>query len=78
MGGLAIITLATVFLVKTTKSGFIPTEDQGFIAMSVSTPSGTSLAGTTKMLNEAEAKVRALPSARFVTAISGFNLLTIF
>lgn len=76
LGGLAIITLVTVYLVNTTKSGFIPTEDQGFVAISVSTPSGTSLNGTTKILNQAEAKLRALPSARFVTAISGFNLLT--
>jgi HAE1 family hydrophobic/amphiphilic exporter-1 len=76
MGGLALITLVTVYLVSTTKSGFIPTEDQGFVAISVSTPSGTSLDGTTKILNQAEAKLRALPSARFVTAISGFNLLT--
>jgi HAE1 family hydrophobic/amphiphilic exporter-1 len=76
MGGLALITLVTVYLVSTTKSGFIPTEDQGFVAISVSTPSGTSLDGTTKVLNQAEAKLRALPSARFVTAISGFNLLT--
>jgi HAE1 family hydrophobic/amphiphilic exporter-1 len=76
MAGLALITLVTVYLVNTTKSGFIPTEDQGFVAISVSTPSGTSLDGTTKILNQAEAKLRALPSARFVTAISGFNLLT--
>ncbi len=76
MGGLALITLATVYLVRTTKSGFIPTEDQGFVAISVSTPSGTSLDGTTRVLNQAEQVLSALPSARFVTAISGFNLLT--
>jgi HAE1 family hydrophobic/amphiphilic exporter-1 len=76
MGGLALITLVTVYMVQNTKAGFIPTEDQGFVAISVSTPSGTSLDGTTKILNEAEAKLRALPAARFVTAISGFNLLT--
>jgi HAE1 family hydrophobic/amphiphilic exporter-1 len=76
MGGLALITAVTIYMVSTTKSGFIPTEDQGFVAISVSTPSGTSLDGTTKLLNEAEVKLRALPSARFVTAISGFNLLT--
>jgi HAE1 family hydrophobic/amphiphilic exporter-1 len=76
MGGLALITAFTVYLVSTTKSGFIPTEDQGFVAISISTPSGTSLDGTTKVLNQAEEKLRALPSARFVTAISGFNLLT--
>ncbi|WP_299288586.1 efflux RND transporter permease subunit [uncultured Mucilaginibacter sp.] len=76
MGGLALIVVATVYLVSTTKSGFIPTEDQGFVAISVSTPSGTSLDGTTKILNRAETELEALPSARFVTAISGFNLLT--
>jgi HAE1 family hydrophobic/amphiphilic exporter-1 len=76
MGGLALVTLVTVYLVNTTKSGFIPTEDQGFVAISVSTPSGTSLDGTTKILNQAEEKLRALPSSRFVTSISGFNLLT--
>jgi HAE1 family hydrophobic/amphiphilic exporter-1 len=76
MGGLALIIVATVYLVRTTKSGFIPTEDQGFVAISVSTPSGTSLDGTTKVLKQAEDDLKALPAARFVTAISGFNLLT--
>ncbi|HEY0244199.1 MAG TPA: efflux RND transporter permease subunit [Mucilaginibacter sp.] len=76
MGGLALIVVATVYLVSTTKSGFIPTEDQGFVAISVSTPSGTSLSGTTKVLDQAESELRALPATRFVTAISGFNLLT--
>ena len=76
MGALALIAIATVYMVNTTKSGFIPTEDQGFVAISVSTPSGTSLNGTTAILQTAEDKLRALPSARFVTAISGFNLLT--
>jgi HAE1 family hydrophobic/amphiphilic exporter-1 len=76
MAGLTLIVIATVFMVQRTKSGFIPTEDQGFVAISVSTPSGTSLDGTTRILTQAEAQLRALPSARFVTAISGFNLLT--
>ena len=76
MAGLSLIVVATIYMVGTTKSGFIPTEDQGFVAISVSTPSGTSLNGTTKILDKAESELRALPSARFVTAISGFNLLT--
>jgi HAE1 family hydrophobic/amphiphilic exporter-1 len=76
LGGLAIITLATVWMVRTTPSGFIPTEDQGFIAISVSTPSGTSLDGTQKVMTDAENTLRKLDASRFVTAISGFNLLT--
>ncbi len=76
IGGLVLIVLGTVYMVKTTKSGFIPTEDQGFVAIAVSTPSGTSLSGTNKIFAQAEAQLKTLPSARFVTALSGFNFLT--
>ncbi|MES2378891.1 MAG: efflux RND transporter permease subunit [Bacteroidota bacterium] len=76
MAGLALVIAVTVFLVRTTKSGFIPTEDQGFVAIAVSTPSGTSLANTNKTFKQAEDQLKTLPSARFVTALSGFNFLT--
>ena len=76
MSGLAIVTLATVWLVRTTPTGFIPTEDQGFIAISVSTPSGTSLNGTSRVMAQAENTVSKLAAARFVTSLPGFNLLT--
>lgn len=76
LGGLAVITAATILMVKTTPAGFIPTEDQGFIAIAVNTPSGTSLDGTQKVMTEAENTLRGLDPSRFVTAISGFNLLT--
>ncbi|MDY0906448.1 efflux RND transporter permease subunit [Pedobacter sp. CFBP9032] len=76
MGGLALITLVTIFMVKTTPAGFIPTEDQGFIAIAVNTPSGTSLDGTQKVMTEAESVLSKLDASRDVTAVSGFNLLT--
>jgi HAE1 family hydrophobic/amphiphilic exporter-1 len=77
VSGLALIVVATVYLVSSTKSGFIPTEDQGFVAIAVSSPSGTSLANTAKIINQAEKELRAMPSARFVMALSGFNFLTL-
>ena len=76
MGGLVLVTAATVLMVKSTPSGFIPTEDQGFIAIAVNTPSGTTLDGTQKIMSEAETTVRNLGATRFVTAISGFDVLT--
>lgn len=76
IGALAIIVLATIWLVRTTPTGFIPTEDQGFVAIAVNTPSGTSLDGTAKVMQQAETELRALDASRFVTAITGFNLLT--
>lgn len=77
MAGLALVIVATVFLVYRTKTGFIPTEDQGFVAIAVSTPSGTSLANTNKTLKLAEAQLNTLPSARFVMSLAGFNFLTL-
>lgn len=76
MGGLAIIALATVMMVKTTPTGFIPTEDQGFIAIAVNTPSGTTLDGTIKVMDKAESTLKGMDAVRFVTAISGFDVLT--
>jgi HAE1 family hydrophobic/amphiphilic exporter-1 len=76
MAGLALVAAVTVFMVTKTKTGFIPTEDQGFVAIAVSTPSGTSLSGTNKIFKQAEEQLNTLPSARFVTALSGFNFLT--
>ncbi|MFC4210199.1 efflux RND transporter permease subunit [Pedobacter lithocola] len=76
LGGLALITLVTIFMVKTTPAGFIPTEDQGFIAIAVNTPSGTSLDGTQKVMTQAEEVLSKLDASRDVTAVSGFNLLT--
>jgi len=76
VSGLVLIVVAAIYLVNTTKTGFIPTEDQGFVAISVATPSGTSLNGTSKIFDQAEAQLKTLPSARFVTAVYGFNFLT--
>lgn len=76
LGGLGIVILLTVVLVKNTPSGFIPTEDQGFIAISVSTPSGTSLDGTSKVMQRAESILGSIDAARYVTSLPGFNLLT--
>jgi hydrophobic/amphiphilic exporter-1 (mainly G- bacteria), HAE1 family len=74
--GLVVVIIATVVMVKKTPTGFIPTEDQGFIAISVSTPSGTSLDRTASVMDKAERELRSMDAARFVTALSGYNLLT--
>lgn len=76
MSGLALIALATVMMVKTTPTGFIPTEDQGFIAIAVNTPSGTTLDGTIQVMSKAESTLKGMDAVRFVTAISGFDVLT--
>ncbi|MGV3602966.1 MAG: efflux RND transporter permease subunit [Dyadobacter fermentans] len=76
LSGLALVAAATVLMIKSTPSAFIPTEDQGFIAIAVNTPSGTTLDVTQKLMSQAETTVKGLDATRFVTAISGFDVLT--
>ena len=76
LGGLAVIIVATFYMVKTTPTGFIPSEDQGFIAISLSMPAGASLERTQDVMKEVEGKLGNLPSKKVLNVISGFNMLT--
>ncbi|MCO6148482.1 efflux RND transporter permease subunit [Flavobacterium sp. NRK1] len=76
LGGLAVVVLATAWMIKTTPSGFIPSEDQGFIAISASMPAGTSLERTTQALSEVEKVLGAAEYQRTINVLSGFNMLT--
>jgi HAE1 family hydrophobic/amphiphilic exporter-1 len=76
MGGLLIVVLATVWMVNRTPSGFIPAEDQGFIAIAVNTPSGTSLNGTIDVMGQTDKKLQSMDAVRFTDNITGYNILT--
>ncbi|TRW24781.1 efflux RND transporter permease subunit [Flavobacterium zepuense] len=76
LGGLTVVIAATVWMVKTTPSGFIPSEDQGFIAISLSMPAGTSLDRTTAAMGEAEKALGSMESKKTLMGLSGFNILT--
>jgi len=76
IGGLLVVVAACGYLLRKTPTGFIPTEDQGFIAIAVSMPPGTSLHRTEATLLEAEKKLMQLDAYRFTAIIPGFDLLT--
>lgn len=76
LGGLAVIIVATGYMVKNTSTGFIPSEDQGFIAISLSMPAGASLERTQNVMKEVEGTLGNLPSKKVLNIISGFNMLT--
>jgi HAE1 family hydrophobic/amphiphilic exporter-1 len=76
IAGLAIVLVATVWMVKNTKSGFIPSEDQGFIAISLSMPAGASLQRTTEVVKKSETALKDLESNKTLMGLSGFNILT--
>jgi HAE1 family hydrophobic/amphiphilic exporter-1 len=74
--GLAFIVIATVVMVNKTPSGFIPSEDQGFIAISMSMPAGASLERTTDKMKELETALKPLQASKNLMGLAGFNILT--
>jgi len=64
---------ATWFLFKIVPTGFVPTEDQGYIMALVQAPEGTSLAGTKKTLDKIEKIMGSDPDIRGVFSVGGFS-----
>lgn len=67
--------VAMVFLFSTTKTGLIPTEDQGTIMINVTTTPGSTLEQTRSIMDEVERRVSALPQVRIYNKVSGYGLL---
>lgn len=78
------ITLAmlTVFFIaawgmgSVTPSGFIPTEDQGMIYVSVTTPAGATVDRTERVLDEIDAIARDMEEVETVSTLAGYSILT--
>lgn len=76
LGGLALVTLLTVWMVRKTPTGFIPSEDQSFAVIALSMPPGASLERTTQVLHKADELLKPMESVEAVNIISGFNIMT--
>ena len=75
IGGLVVVVVATVWMIKTTPTGFIPTEDQRFFAVAVSLPSATSLKHTEEVMLQAEKQLQFEPGS-YVMSFPGVNVMT--
>jgi HAE1 family hydrophobic/amphiphilic exporter-1 len=73
---LGVMFAVTALLFKTTPTGFIPDEDNGFVIVSASLPPGASFSRTTAVMDKASATLRRMPSVQKVVSISGFNILS--
>ncbi len=73
---LLIITASTFYMVKKTKTGFIPSEDLNFFAIALSMPPGASLGRTTEVIKQGEKVLSEIEGKRAVMGLSGFNILT--
>ena len=71
--GLTIAALA--LLMNTTKTGLVPDEDQGTIMVNVTTPPGTSLEETNKVLETVASRIADIPQVENAMETAGFNMI---
>ena len=73
---IVIVTGLTAFLYKIVPSTFVPDEDQGYYAVSVSLPEGTSINQTSITMDNVSEGIREIPGVKNVMAITGFDIFS--
>ncbi len=73
---LAIFFVATWGTSAILPSGFIPTEDQGMVYLSVTTPPGATVDRTERILDEVDVIARDLKAVETVSTLAGYSILT--
>lgn len=61
---------------NTTKTGFVPQEDQGTIMLNVSTSPGNSLTETNKVMDKVQAILQKTPEVDHFSRITGYGLIS--
>lgn len=73
--GLVAVAGIGFLLMKATPTGFVPTEDDGFITYTVTLPPGASLKRTAEILDRADSIIRKRPEVASMTNITGYNAI---
>lgn len=76
IGGLAVITVVSFMLAKNAPTGFIPTEDQGFVLYALNTPPGSSLDRTQKATQDLNNLIKQDPATKRIWVVDGFNFIS--
>ncbi|MDP2525980.1 efflux RND transporter permease subunit [Maribacter dokdonensis] len=75
IGSLVVFTVLTIFMFKTTPTGFIPNEDKGIIFADVTMPPGTTLEETQKTVKQLDSIYESLDIVKARMNITGFSIL---
>lgn len=75
ISALVLISVATVSMMRSTPTGFIPTEDQGFIVYSVNLPPGASLDRTERVMMKIDSLLKGVEAVERRGAVSGLNIV---
>lgn len=76
LGLLLFFCLGTWGLSSVLPSGFIPTEDQGVIYVNVTTPPGSTLERTEKVLDQIELVSKKFESVENISTLAGYSLMS--
>jgi hydrophobe/amphiphile efflux-1 (HAE1) family protein len=76
IAGLALVVVGCVVLVKSTPSGFIQDEDQGFVVAVAQTPAGSSLSRTTRATDSISKIIQKDGAATDAWSVNGLNFVT--
>ena len=68
--------VALFFLLKTTKTGFVPEEDTGSIYVNVATAPGSTLEETNRIMNDIDARIKDIPQIHDYAKIAGYGMLS--
>jgi HAE1 family hydrophobic/amphiphilic exporter-1 len=74
--GLVVISATAFYMVNSSPTGFIPTEDQGFVLFAVNTPPGSSLERTNQATRKIDSIVSADPANHHLYTIDGLNFIS--
>lgn len=75
IGGLVLVTGVTVWMMQTTPTGFIPTEDQDFVLFSATLPPGASLDRTQKVMDRIDTLLSDMPAVEHRGSVTGLNFI---
>ncbi|MDE7070216.1 MAG: efflux RND transporter permease subunit [Alistipes sp.] len=64
-----------VVLMNNTKTGMVPDEDQGTIMVNVTTPPGTSLSETNKVMGMLGERLKSIPQIRDFQQVAGYGMI---
>ncbi|HTD39596.1 MAG TPA: efflux RND transporter permease subunit, partial [Mucilaginibacter sp.] len=75
VAGIGVFAFIFWFLIRTTPTGFVPNEDQGFIIGDITLPPASSLERTMAITKQVESFAKSLPEAASVVRISGQSII---
>ena len=73
-GAWGIAVVALFYLMSTTKTGLVPSEDTGSIFVSLDAPAGSTLAETASIMDEVEKELKDLPQIDNFNKVAGFGM----